>query len=80
MIKGHRQQRRNAALATTSRGKVSAKFDALYHGSVSCHTPTGNDMSMDAVSRIHELKLKPLPVIVSITDKGSFDHTHGTLH
>eukprot|EP01147_Barroeca_monosierra_P009266 gene9266-1543_t len=72
MIKGHRQQRRNAALATTSRGKVSAKFDALYHGSVSCHTPTGNDMSMDAVSRIHELKLKPLPVIVSITDKGVY--------
>eukprot|EP00043_Microstomoeca_roanoka_P019180 m.212758 g.212758 ORF g.212758 m.212758 type:complete len:1003 (-) comp16950_c2_seq1:283-3291(-) len=61
-----------SALAAANRGAVRASFDAKYHGSVPCQSAKGNDVCMDAVTRIHALKLKPQSVNVVITDKGIY--------
>ncbi|EGD76512.1 TK/HMTK protein kinase [Salpingoeca rosetta] len=62
----------NNALAAATRGTVRASFEARYHGSVPCSEPKGNAVCMDAVSRIHALKLKPQAVNIVITDKGIY--------
>eukprot|EP00730_Choanoeca_flexa_P005658 TRINITY_DN11993_c0_g1_i10.p1 TRINITY_DN11993_c0_g1~~TRINITY_DN11993_c0_g1_i10.p1 ORF type:complete len:1151 (+),score=343.28 TRINITY_DN11993_c0_g1_i10:249-3701(+) len=67
-----RSPQRSSKRDDMTRGETVATFEAKYHGQVPVSRPQGNDVVMHAVEKIHELRLKPVPVVITMTKKGVY--------